>query len=117
MTMTRAFDTPTNPLGGDKRLPRWPLDQATLGVIYQPIESVRINVDYRFVGARNNNLANSPQQRQGSFGVVNASSTYDVSKNWQVFGRVDNLFNQKYEEVLYFGTPIRSVYGGIKYSF
>jgi vitamin B12 transporter len=117
MTMTRAFDTPANPLGGDKRLPRWPLDQATLGLTYQPIEPVRINVDYRFVGARNNNLANSPDQRQGSFGVVNVSGTYDVSKNWQAFGRVDNLLNQKYEEILYFGTPIRSVYGGMKYSF
>lgn len=116
-TMTRAFDTPTNPVGGDKRLPRWPLDQVTLGLTYQPVEPVHINVDYRFVGARNNDLANSPNQRQGSFGVVNASSTYDVTKNWQVYGRVDNLFNQRYEEILFFGTPIRSVYGGVKYIF
>ncbi len=116
-TVTRAFDTPTNPLGGDKRLPRWPLDQVTLGFTYQPVEPVRINVDYRFVGARNNDLANSPSQRQGSFGVVNASATYDATKNWQIFGRVDNLFNQRYEEILFFGTPIRSVYGGVKYTF
>jgi vitamin B12 transporter len=27
---------------------------------------------------------------------------------------VDNLFNERYEEILFFGTPIRSVYGGIK---
>lgn len=116
-TLTRAFDNSINPLGGDKRLPRWPIDQATLGVTYQPVEPVRINVDYRFVGARNNDLANSPSQRQGSFGVVNASSTYDITKNWQVYGRVDNLFNQRYEEILFFGTPIRSVYGGVKYIF
>jgi len=116
-TMTRAFDTPTNPLGGDKRLPRWPIDQATLGLSYQPIDPLRINLDYRFVGARNNNLSNTPNQQLGSFNVVNASATYDATKNWQVFGRVDNLFNAHYEEILFFGTPSRSVYGGVKYTF
>jgi len=40
--------------------------------------------------------------------------TYDVTKQFQVYGRVDNLFNERYEEILFFGTPIRSVYGGIK---
>ncbi|TKB71999.1 MAG: TonB-dependent receptor [Nitrospira sp.] len=116
-TMTRAFDTPSNPLGGDKRLPRWPVDQATLGLTYQPIEPLRINVDYRFVGARNNNLSNTPNQQLGSFNVVNASATYDVTRNWQVFGRVDNIFNARYEEILYFGTPVRSVYGGVKFTY
>jgi vitamin B12 transporter len=116
-TLTRAFDNSINPLGSDKRLPRWPVDQVMLGLTYQPVEAARINVDYRFVGARSNDLANSPSQRQGSFGVVNASATYDVTRNWQVFGRIDNLLNQKYEEILFFGTPIRSVFGGIKFTY
>ncbi|MCI0427874.1 MAG: TonB-dependent receptor [Nitrospiraceae bacterium] len=116
-TLTRAFDNSINPLGEDKRLARWPIDQATIGFSYQPIEAARINVDYRFVGARNNTLSNSPDQRQGSFGVVNASATYDITKNWQIFGRVDNLLNQKYEEILFFGTPVRSVFGGVKFTY
>src|SRR5213593_1621512 len=37
------------------RLPRWPVDQASLGLSYEPIQPARINVDYRFVGARNDN--------------------------------------------------------------
>jgi vitamin B12 transporter len=115
MTVTRAYGLPGRP--ENTRLPRWPYDQATLGVSYQPVDAARINVDYRFVGARNNNADNTPSQRQGSFGVVNASATYDVTKNWQAFGRVDNLLNQKYEEILYFGTPIRSVYGGVKLTY
>ena len=96
-----------------KRLVRWPVDQASVGVGYQPIDSVRVNVDYRLVGARNNDANNSRGQKQGSFGVVNVSATYDVAKHLQVFGRIDNLFNQAYEEILFFGTPTRSVYGGI----
>jgi vitamin B12 transporter len=69
------------------------------------------------VGARNNDAANSPEQRQGSFGVVNVSASYEVTKQWQLFGRIDNLFNQQYEEVLFFGTPIRSIYGGLKLTY
>ncbi len=113
-TLTRNFDRPENPLGGDKRLLRWPIDQFSVGLAYQPIDPIRMTVDYRFVGARNNDLTNTPGQKQGSFGVVNASASYDVTKRVQIYGRVDNLLNQKYEEILFFGTPIRSVYGGVK---
>lgn len=107
--------TSTRDLSNNNRLPRWPVHQGTVGVSYQPFKTVRVNMDYRYVGSRFNDPANT--QKQGSFGVVNLSGSYDVIKYVQVFGRVDNLFNQQYEEILYFGTPIRSVYGGIKVSY
>jgi vitamin B12 transporter len=110
MTLSRDLVT-------SRRLPRRPIDQATVGFTYQPIDPVRLNLDYRFVGSRNNDAANAPGQRQGSFGVVNVSASYDVAKQWQLFGRVDNLLDQRYEEVLFFGTPIRSVYGGLKFTY
>jgi len=107
--------TSTRDLSTNNRLPRWPVNQASVGVSYQPFQSVHVNMDYRYVGSRYNDPANT--QKQGSFGVVNLSGTYDVVKYVQVFGRVDNLFNQQYEEILYFGTPIRSVYGGVKLTY
>jgi vitamin B12 transporter len=113
-TLTRNFDSPDLMLGGNKRLPRWPIDQVTAGVAYQPVEAVRLVLDYRFVGARNNDLANSPAQRMGSFGVVNVAASYQLNSRMQVYGRVDNLFNEHYEEILDFGTRIRSVYGGVR---
>ncbi len=109
--------TLTRDLTTTRRLPRWPVDQASVGVSYQPIEPVRVNVDYRFVGARNNNDLNSPNQKLDSFNVVNVSATYDVTKQAQIFGRIDNVFNEEYEEFLFFGTPIRSVFGGVKISY
>jgi len=30
---------------------------------------------------------------------------------------VDNLFDEEYEEILYYGTPGRSVFGGIRANF
>jgi vitamin B12 transporter len=64
------------------------------------------------VGSRFNDPANT--QRLDPFGVVNAAATYDVTKQVQLYGRVENLFNEKYEEILFFGTPIRSVFGGVR---
>ena len=106
--------TLTRDLRTGRRLPRWPIDQASVGLSYQPIEPVQIHLDYRFVGERFGNATNVNSQKQGDFGVVNLAGTYDVTNRFQVFGRVDNLLDQKYEEILGFGTPIRSVYGGIK---
>lgn len=111
-TMTLSRDLITG-----LRLPRRPVDMASAGLSYQPVPGARVNVDYRFVGARSDDAANTPSQRQGSFGVVNMSGSYDFMEHWQAFGRIENLFNQDYEEVLYFGTPIRSVFGGLKFTY
>ena len=68
-------------------------------------------------GARNNDANNAPTGKLDSFGVVNASATYDVNKTMQLFGRVENLGDEEYEEIFGFSTPIRSVYGGVKLTF
>ena len=116
-TLTRAFDSPTLALGGDKRLPRWPVDQGTVGFSYSPIEALRLDIDYRFVGNRHDNLGNSPARALGTFNVVNLAASYSVTKNWQAYVRVDNLFNETYEEIFPFGTPIRSIYGGVRMNY
>ncbi|HJU06564.1 MAG TPA: TonB-dependent receptor [Nitrospiraceae bacterium] len=104
--------TQTSDVSTGHRLPRWPLHQASVIASYEPIPRLRTNAEYRFVGARFNDLENT--QKVGAFGVVNVQATYDVTKQWQVYGRVDNLFNERYEEILFFGTPIRSIYGGVR---
>jgi vitamin B12 transporter len=97
------------------RLPKWPLNQWSTILSYQPIEGLRANLEGRFVGQRYNDTPND--QSISSFNVWNFSATYEVSKNILVYTRVDNLFNEKYEEVLFFGTPIRSVFGGVRMNF
>ena len=101
--------------GGDTRLPQWPLNQWSAVLSYQPIEALRANLEARFVGQRYNDTSNA--EVLPHFYVWNASFTYDVNKTIQVYGRADNIFNRKYEEVLFFGTPIRSVFGGVRVNF
>jgi vitamin B12 transporter len=111
-TYASTRDLTNNP---NTRLPRWPLNQWSTILSYQPIESLRANLEGRFVGQRFNDTSNN--QSLSSFYVWNLSATYDLNRRIQVYTRVDNLFNEKYEEVLFFGTPIRSIYGGVKMNF
>jgi vitamin B12 transporter len=101
--------------GPDTRLPRWPLHQISTIISYQPIEGLRGNLEGRYVGERfskTGNLDPTP-----SFVVWNLSASYDVTKQVQAYVRFDNLFNEKYEEILFFGTPIRSIFGGVRINY
>ncbi|MDR4467850.1 MAG: TonB-dependent receptor [Nitrospira sp.] len=101
--------------GPDTRLPRWPLHQISTIISYQPIEGLRGNLEGRYVGERfskTGNLDPTP-----SFVVWNLSASYDVTKQVQAYLRLDNIFNEKYEEILFFGTPIRSIFGGVRINY
>ncbi len=109
MTLTRNLVTGT-------RLSRWPVDQASLSVRYQPIDPLSMTLDFRFVGSQFNNtdIAQNDTQRLGSFDVLNLAVTYDVSERIEAYVRVDNLLDEEYEEILFYGTPGRSIFGGVR---
>ncbi len=49
--------------------------------------------------------------------LITAAASYKVQPGVEVFGRVENLANQKYQEVFGFGTPGATVYAGIRLTF
>jgi vitamin B12 transporter len=94
------------------RAPLMPVDQWSFVLSYQPIEPLRVNLEGRYVGSRFNDVSNL--QKLKAFDVWNLIASYDVNKSVQAYVRADNLFNEKYEEILNFGTPVRSIFGGVK---
>jgi vitamin B12 transporter len=118
----KAFDIQgqyTNTLARDlsngSRLPRWPVDQWSTVLGYQPLDALRIVLTGRFVGSRFNTTGD--RQNIKGFNVWNLTTTYDATKRVQAYVRVDNLFDQKYEEILNAGTPVRSIYFGIRVNY
>ncbi len=107
-TLTRDLMTNT-------RLRRWPVDQAGLSLYYQPVDSFNMILDFRYVGSQFNRTGNT--QRVNLFNVVNLAANYEISDQFQAYIRVDNLLDEEYEEILYYGTPSRSVFGGIRANF
>jgi vitamin B12 transporter len=98
-----------------KRAPRMPVDQWSMIISYQPIEEIRINLEGRYVGSRFDDTKNQDSMR--AFDVWNLAASYAVTKQIQAYMRLDNIFNEKYEEVLYYGTPIRSIFGGVRMNY
>ncbi|MCI4589368.1 TonB-dependent receptor [Sphingobium sp. BYY-5] len=49
--------------------------------------------------------------------LVNFSLDYKLARNVALFGRVENLTNEKYEEVFSFATAGRAAYGGVRLTF
>ena len=97
------------------RLPRWPVDQWSAILTYQPITPLVVNLAGRYVGSRFNDLQN--RQSQKAFDVWTLSASYDVTRQIQVYTRAENIFNEKYEEILNAGTPVRSIYVGLKVNY
>ena len=104
-TLTRDIEAHT-------RLPRWPTDQWSASVSYQPIDPLWITVIGRYVGSRFNTTGE--QQAMRAFDVWSLAVTYDVTKQLQAYLRAENLFNEKYEEIASAGVPIRSIFGGVR---
>lgn len=106
-TLTRDLET-------QSRLPRWPTDQWSAIVSYQPIDPLWITLTGRYVGSRFNTTGD--RQNLPAFDVWSLAVTYDVTKQLQAYLRVENLFNEKYEEVASAGTAIRSIFGGLRFT-
>ena len=74
-----------------------------------------LTVTFRYVGSRFNTTGN--QQPLPDFHVINFAGSYDITKSLQGYIRVENILNRNYEEILFFGTPVRSIYGGVRVQF
>lgn len=107
-TLTRDLET-------GARLPRWPVHQGSVTLSYQPVAPLMITLSLRYVGSRFNTTGN--QEPLPDFHVLNVAASYNFTPSIQGYVRADNLLNRNYEEVLFFGTPVRSVFGGIRVNF
>lgn len=103
-----------------KELLRRPENKVTLDTNYRFNKNGNVNLGIAYVGKRADcDYSTYPSTRVelGGYLLVNLAASYDVTKWLQVFARVDNLLDRKYEEVSGYGTPGIGGYGGVKVSF
>jgi len=103
-------------------------------LVRRPRNIASLNVNYRFLdGAATVNLGvdyNGPQKdlafdevynsspaTLGGYTLVNLAASYQASDRVQVYGRIDNLLDEDYEEVWTYGSLRRAGYLGMKVSF
>jgi len=101
--------------------------------IRKPRNTLALNLNYRFLNQRANvnlNASYTDEQLDNifysdfsssrteleSFTVVGLAAEYKVAKSIVLYGRVDNLFDEDYEEVFSYNVLGRSAYVGAKVS-
>lgn len=97
------------------QLARRPKNKLTFDANYRLMQKANLNLGLVYVGTRYSDTANTLKMKD--YLLVNLAGSYDVSKNLQLFGRIDNLFDRQYEEVAGYGAPGIGAYGGVKVSF
>jgi len=100
-----------------KPLLRRPRNKMGLDLNYHFLDKGNLNLGAIYVGKRDDWKPYPVRGRIGGYTLVNLAASYDITKNFQIFGRVDNLFDKDYEEVSGYGTSGLSFFGGLKLSF
>lgn len=117
--MNYAYTEARNTVTGQD-LVRRPKHRASAGMNYHWRKKTHVNLNVLYVGKRDDRIFEAPTfsyVEMPSYMVVNIAVSYDLNKNVQLFGRIDNVFDEHYEEVSGYGTPGVSPYAGVKVSF
>lgn len=107
-----------DPAGG--RLTRRPLNRAFASARGHFLAGRgQVNLDVLWVDERAPSdsaadLDGNPVHRLDAYTVVNLAAHYDVNEHLQIYGRVENLFDEYYEEAWSYATPGLSAYAGAK---
>jgi vitamin B12 transporter len=109
-TFTRAVDATTG-----LELLRRPRHKGTLTMFWNPIDPLTIAASLIHVGDWiDGSRPDFNRITQLGYTVVNLAAQYQVNEYLQAFGRVDNLFDEKYQNPSGFDRPGLGVFAGIK---
>ena len=114
-TYTEAKDKTAGGANEGKYLIYRPKHTAFASVNIKPLEKLNINVNAQHVGKRYRNANNADEMPD--YTLLNLFASYNLTKCLQVFGRVDNITDRKYQSIYQYGEPGIGVYGGIKVRF
>ena len=102
--------------GGD--LLRRPRNKASIDLGYRPIKGLVLSAAAVYVGSRPDIDAISfARVRQSGFFTTNLAAAYDITNNFRIFARVENLFDRDYEDPNGFEQPGIGAFGGLTIRF
>ena len=103
----------TKTITGDNR-PYRPEHLANLGLSWQPL-------DDRLVLGLNVRLSQDAQDVDGTelddYELVDINASYLIGRGLEIYGRVENVLDEDYEEIPTYNTSGAAAYAGLRYSF
>jgi vitamin B12 transporter len=92
-------------------LQRRPDHVGRLSVAITPMEGLLIEPRITLVSRRFSD--SSEAQRLPRYARLDVYAEYKIDDTWRVFGRVENVTDTRYQEILNYGTTGRAAYGGV----
>jgi len=113
-TNTDAKDKTNN-----EALIRRPKNKYSLGVNHNFLRKGNVNLGVVHVGDRPDKFFDpvtyvTTDVTLDAYTLLNLAMSYNICKHFQVFGRVENLLSEKYEEVKGYGSPGTTIMVGVK---
>lgn len=100
------------------RLVRVPRHTGFLEIDWQATEALGFTLSERYEGERTDSVRPAnPRGRIGGWARTDLAARYDIASWAQLYLRAENLFDKKYQEIFGYGTPGRSVFGGVRVKF
>jgi vitamin B12 transporter len=101
-----------------EELLRRPKDKFDLNLNYRFVENGNVNLGVVYVGKRfDYDYSLYERVEMDGYVLVNMSASYKIFKIVQIFGRIENLLDEEYEQVIGYGTPGISAFAGLKFLF
>lgn len=104
------------------RLVRRPLNKVYFSARYHFLEKATMNMDIQWAGKRD--ASSFAKDKDGnlvgtldSYTVVNLAARYTLTDKVEIYGRIDNLFDEEYEEAWSYAVPGLSGYVGLKFTY
>ncbi|MCG2754496.1 MAG: TonB-dependent receptor [Desulfobacteraceae bacterium] len=114
-TYTEAKNEDEKDANKDKDLIYRPKHTGGASLNIKPLEKLNVNLNAQYAGKRYRNAGNTAEMPD--YTLFNLAASYDMMKWLKIFGRVENLTDQKYQSIYQYGEPGIGFYGGIKLSF
>jgi vitamin B12 transporter len=103
----------------NKVLLRRPANQFSFNTNYQLNSKINFNMQVQYVGKRDDkdfsDFMNIKRVVLQDYTLVNFAASYKLFEYLKLIGRVENLLDKQYEEVLYYGTLGRTFYIGANF--
>ncbi len=96
----------------DMKLARRPEHEGRIGFAITPLPQLTIEPSVVLVGERYS--SNGEKDKLAAYARFDIRADYKIDETLSVFIRGENLTDAKYQEVLNYGTPGRSVYAGVR---
>ena len=106
LTLTQSQDSPHK-----IRSPLIPSFKVAEEIQWRVLSELSFFIQGYYVNSRQDAVTH---RRLSPFGLVNIGGAYDVSRNANLFFRLENITNKRFEEVFGYGSRGRAVFFGIE---